>query len=150
MLERLAGMLREREVIEKGTIVLLAGGALHALAARRFRLVNHWEIVPGGWLPPPIVGRKAETDEPVGHLVEALEGENGPKIGSARSFSARLADGSGNAIDMIVRRVHRERRHAMSLDLWGSWTPESVKDVEGSVAQRLPVMKSEMTKFQYA
>ena len=149
-LERLAGFLKERKVIEKGTLILLAAGTLHAFAARRFRRVDHWEISPGGWLPPPRPGKGLDGDEPVGYLLDALESGAWESVGRARSFSARLSDLSGARADVIVRRVHRERTHSLSIDLWGSWTSESVKDLEGSIASRLPVVRSTMTKFQYA
>ena len=149
-LERLAGFLRERKVVEKGTLVLMAAATLHALAARRFRRVDHWEVAPGGWLPPPRPGKDPDAAEPVGELLEALESEAWASVGSARSFSARLSDLSGGRVDVIVRRVHRERRHALSIDLWGSWTKATVKDLEGSLSDRLPVIRSTMTKYQYA
>jgi len=150
LLERLAGFLKERQITEKGTLILLAGAALHALASRRFRRVDHWEVSPGGWLPPPRAGTDPESDEPVGHLLEALESDASAPVGSARSFSASLSDLSGGQVDLVVRRIHSERRHALSMDLRGSWTKETIEDLEGAVAQRLPVIHSTMTKFQYA
>ena len=67
----------------------------------------------------------------------------------ARSFSASLSGPSGNRADVVVRRVHRERRHALSIDLWGLWDRSSVKDLERAVSERLPVTRTAMTKFQY-
>ncbi len=150
LLERLAGFLRERKVTEKGTLILLAGATLHALSSRRFRRVDHWEILPGGWLPPPRSGTAPESDEPVGHLLEALESGAWTSVAAARSFSARLSDLSGGRIDVVVRRVHRERRHTVSMDLWGSWTQDTVEELQGAMAQRLPVLHSTMTQFQFA
>jgi hypothetical protein len=148
-LEQLAGVLRERKIVERGTLILMAAATLHALAARRFRRVDHWEISPGGWLPPPRPGTDPDAAEPVGDLLATLESDRGGSIASARSFSARLSDLSGARIDVTVRRVHRERRHALSLDLWGSWTKAAVQDLIGSISERLPVAHSKMTKFQY-
>jgi hypothetical protein len=149
LLERLAGVLKEREITETGTLILLAAATLHALSSQRFRRVDHWEVTPGGWLPPPTSGAAPDGEEPVGHLIDALESDSGAAVGSARSFSARLSDRSGARVDVIVRRVHRERRHALSLDLWGSWTPAAVKELKGSLSERLPLARSTMTKYQY-
>jgi hypothetical protein len=150
LLERFAGLLRERKITERGTLVMLAASALHGLASQRFRRVDHWEVSPGGWLPPPRAGKGTEEEEPVGYLLDALQSGAWTSVESARSFSARLSDHSGNRIDLMVRRVHRERRHSLSLDLWGSWTQETVKDLEGALARRLAIERSEITKFQYA
>jgi hypothetical protein len=136
--------------VEKGTLILLAAATLHALSSRRFRQVDHWEVAPGGWLPPPRPGKDPEGEEPVGYLLDALESGAWSSVGSARSFSARLSGPSGARVDVVVRRVHGERRHALSLDLWGSWTKETVDDLVGSISARLPVVRSTMTKFQYA
>jgi hypothetical protein len=128
----------------------LIGGTLHALAARRFRRIDHWEVSPGGWLPPPVGTRHEDDEEPVGPLLKALEGGSWGSLEKVRSFSARMSDLSGSRIDVTVRRVGRLHRHALSLDLWGLWTPSAVDDLTGSLASRLPVVQSEMTKFQYA
>lgn len=148
-LEQLVAFLREKKVVERGTLVLMAAATLHALAVRRFRRVDHWEVSPGGWLPPPRPGTDPDASEPVGDLLATLESGAWSAVGSARSFSARLSDLSGARIDVTVRRVHRERRHALSLDLWGSWTKAAVQDLVGSISERLPVVHSRMTKFQY-
>jgi hypothetical protein len=149
-LERLAGFLTKKKVVERGTLILMAAAALHALSARHFRRVDHWEVSPGGWLPPPRPGKDPDASEPVGELLTMLESGAWSSVGSARSFSARLSDLSGSRVDVTVRRVHRERRHGLEMDLWGCWTHAAVKDLEGSIAERLPVVRSEITKFQYA
>ncbi|MCI4325972.1 MAG: hypothetical protein L3K00_08910 [Thermoplasmata archaeon] len=148
VLERLAESLNANKIVEKGSLIVLAAGTLHALSARRFRRVDHWEISPGGWLPPPSPGKEPDGEEPVGHLVKALESDAAASVGSARSFSARLSDLAGARVDVIVRRVHRGN-HALSLDLWGSWTQAAVDDLTGSLSARLPVTRTTMTKFQY-
>ena len=148
-LEQIAGFLREKKIVERGTLILMAAATLHALAARRFRRVDHWEVAPGGWLPPPRLRADPDASEPVGELLTTLQSGAASTIASARSFSARLSDLSGGRIDVTVRRVHRERRHALTLDLWGSWTKSTVADLVGSISERLPVIRSQMTKFQY-
>jgi hypothetical protein len=150
LLERLADLLREGEIVEQGSLILLAGGALHALSARGFRRVDHWEVSPGGWLPPAPVGADPEKEEPVGHLLSTLEGDGGKSVAEARAFSARLSDFSGGRVDLVVRRLHRQRRHSLSLDLWGVWRPTDVQGLVSAIAERLPVERSTLTKYQYA
>jgi hypothetical protein len=149
-LEQLATFLGEKQIVERGTLVLMAAATLHALSARRFRRIDHWEVVPGGWLPPPKPGANPDGTEPVGELLATIEGGGWSTVASARSFAARLSDLSGNRVDVTVRRIHRERRHAVSLDLWGVWTQSTLHDLEGSIRQRLPVVNTRMTKYQYA
>jgi hypothetical protein len=149
ILEELAALLRERKVVEQGSLVLLAAATLHALASRGFRRVDHWEFAPGGWLPLPDAAR-GRRSEPVGQLVRALEPGGWGAAGTARVFSARLSGIAGARADVVVRRVHRERRHALSIDLRGTWTKATVQDVVDALAARLPVVRSEMTKFMYA
>jgi hypothetical protein len=125
-------------------------GALHALAARRFRRIDHWEVSPGGWLPPPGRTTHNDSEEPVGHLLEALGNGSLGSLAAVRSFAARLSDLHGGHVDLVVRRDGRLHRHNMSLDLWGLWTQAEVDRLSGSLASRLPVVHSEMTKYQYA
>jgi hypothetical protein len=150
LLERFEALLSERSEVEAANLLRLTAVTLHALSARRFRWIDHWEVHPGGWLPPPIRKSRTTTGEPVGELLTSFEGGAWASAATARSFSVRLSDREGNHVDMVVRRVHRRRRHALSLDLWGRWTREMVDDVTGSLASRLPVAKSTLTKFQYA
>jgi hypothetical protein len=149
LLEKLAGLLREKKVVEGGSLILMAAATLHAMAARRFRRVDHWEVSPGGWLPPPLPRADPNAAEPVGDLLATLQSDAGSTLATARTFSARLSDLSGARVDVTVRRVHRERRHAVTLDLWGDWTKPTVQDLVGSISARLPVVRSRMTKFQY-
>lgn len=149
-LERLAEWLNAKKIVEQGTLIVLAAATLHALSSRRFRRVDQWEVSPGGWLPPPRPGKVPEAEEPVGHLLEALESDGGASVGSARSFSATLSDLAGGKVDVVVRRVHGSLGHALTLDLRGNWTPAAVKDLTGALSERLPVIRTTMTKFQYA
>jgi hypothetical protein len=150
-LERWRQMLSQREVVESSDLVLLTVGMLHALSACRFRRVDHWEIVPGGWLPPPSAHESGRgVGEPVGLLLGALQTDSGAPVSRARSFSVRLSDRGGNHVDVVIRRVHRERRHALTLDLWGLWTKGTVNDLKGALSERLPVRQVTQTKHQYA
>lgn len=128
----------------------LIGGTLHALSARRFRRVDHWEVAPGQWLLPSGGTRHADTEVPVGLLLEGLEKGSFGSLAKLRSFTARMSDLSGNRVEVTVRRVSRVRPHDLSLDLWGNWTAAAVDDLVGSLAPRLPIRHSTVTKFQYA
>lgn len=150
LLERLAALLKERKVVEKGSLIMMTAALLHALAARQFHRVSHWEVVPGGELPLPPGRTDDQPGEPVGDLIDALEGGGWSKVGKARSFSVQLSGPSGARADVTIRRVHRERRHAVTLDLRGTWTKATVQDVVDSIASRLPVAHSAMTKFMFA
>jgi hypothetical protein len=150
LLQRLGAILSEKDLAESANLLLLAAGALHALSARRFRWIDHWEISPGGWLPLPERKSHRDPEEPVGDLLKALESGAWAPAARARSFAARLSDRSGNRVDITVRRLHGKSRHAISLDLWGSWTKATIEDLTGSLSSRLPVSRSTLTKYQYA
>lgn len=149
-LQRFEALFRERKIVESADLVALAVQFLHALSARGFRRVDHWEVAPGGWLPPPGPGPgPGKAFEPVGALFETLSGPDASSIAGARTFLARLSDGEGNRLDLAIRRVHRQRRHSVSLDLWGSWTQEQVHGIVGAIAARLPVARTEVVAHQY-
>jgi hypothetical protein len=61
-----------------------------------------------------------------------------------------MSDLQGNRADVAVRRVHRLRRHTISLDLWGTWTKGMINELTGALAARLPVSRTTLTKYQYA
>jgi hypothetical protein len=149
LLERLLTFLAERKAVEQGTLIMLTAATLHALSAQRFRRVDHWESSPGGWLPPPGPEKSPDGEEPVGHLLATLERGAWTSVRSARSFSARLSDLSGARVDVTVRRLRGARGYSLTLNLWGSWTSATVRDLEGALASRLPVVHSTMTKFRY-
>jgi hypothetical protein len=149
--EHLEAVLSERRIVESADLVWLAARTLHALASRRFRRVDHWEVAPGGWLPPPEVGSaRSKGTEPVGQLLEALESGAVSPLAKARSFSVRMSDLRRNRADITVRRVHRPRRHALSVDLWGYWTKETINELVGALAERLPLSRTTITRYQYA
>jgi hypothetical protein len=141
----------DRKQLEAGSdMVHLAAAALHAMSARQFRWIDHWEVRPGGWLPLPDRKNRTGDEEPIGNLVDALESDAWAPAARARSFSVRLTDHAGDRADIVLRRVPRLGRHSITLDLWGHWTRESAGEVVASLSSRLPVRSSKMTRYQYA
>jgi len=126
---RLEAILREREVVEVEGLLRLTAEVLHALGSRGFSRVDHWEAVPGGWLPLPEPSHE-RLAEPVGHLLHALRSPAWRHVARARSFSARLSGSGDLRADVTVRRVHREWRHAITLELFGPATDRDVRGVE--------------------
>ncbi len=147
-LQQVERALSRAQVARTPDLVLLTIGTLHALSARRFRQIDHWEVSPGGWLPLPAEKSRRGSNEPVGDLLAVLEGDGASPLLKARSFAARLSDQQGHRVDVVVRRT--QRRHAISLDLNGVWTRDAIHDLLGSVAQRVPVARTTLTKFRYA
>jgi hypothetical protein len=149
--ERIEAVLGERKVVESTDLVWLTARTLHALASRQFRRLDHWEVAPGGWLPPPQPSSaRADGAESIGQLLGALESDAGPSLAKARSFSVRASDLHGNRVDVTVRRVHRQRGHALSIDLWGTWTKETIGELVSALAARLPIVRTTMTKYRYS
>ncbi len=145
---QMEALIRERQVVEIGDLLRLVGEALHALASVGFSRVDHWEVEPGGWLPLPEATHPGIV-EPVGHMLRALKDDRWKQVGGARSFSVRLSGRLKFRADLTVRRVHRERRHSVSLDLRGTLRPSDVKDVAGALRTRLPVLRSQVTEYAY-
>ena len=88
VLRQFERLLRERSVVEPADLLRLSAGALHACSTRGFRRVDHWEFVPGGWLPLP-EPTHASLAEPVGHLLRALS--SAEWHGSALALAGSLA-----------------------------------------------------------
>ncbi len=141
LLRQVEALLREREVEEHESLVAIAAGLLHALSALGYRRVDHWEIEPGGWLPLPEEAHPGLV-EPVGHLVRALTSERWGGLSRARRFSLRLSTPDGRRADAILRRVHREQDHTLTLELWGSVTEREIRRSVEAVRERLSVVRA--------
>ncbi len=148
ILRQFEAFLREREVVEAGDLLRLAGGLLHAMSAQGYSRVDHWEVEPGGWLPLP-EPTHARVEEPVGHLVRALASDAWSKVARARAFSVRLSGPGAVRADVVVRRVHRERTPTLSIDLHGRITPSALEDLVGALRQRLPVYRTRVGPYSY-
>jgi len=149
VLAQLEGLLRERSVVEQGDLLRLTAGALHALATRGLARVDHWQVVPGGWLPLP-EPTHASLAEPVSHLVRALESDAWKRLALAREFSVRLSGPARYRADLIVRRVHRERGHSLTLELRGTIPPRELEALARAMRVRLPVLRSRVEAYTYA
>ncbi len=148
-LGRLEGLLREREVVESADLLRLTAAALHAATSLGFSRVDHWEVEPGGWLPLPEPTHRGSI-EPTGHLLRALADDRWREVGSARSFALRLSGTGPNRLDLVLRRVHRERRHALSVDLRGRATKPDLHRLAAALRERLPVLRIQVTEFAHA
>jgi hypothetical protein len=147
LLSPLTSLLREREVESAEDLLEMTGQLLHVLSSLGFRRVDHWEARPGGWLPLP-EPTHAQLAEPVAHLVRALSDPSWAPVGRAHSFAARLSGPDRLRLDFVVRRVHRERSHAVSIDLWGAISRRAVEDLVVRVHGRLPLARAEVVAFE--
>jgi len=137
---RLEAVFREQEVVEVEGLLHPAAHVLRALASHGFSRVDHWESRPGGWLPLPEPAHERLT-EPVGHLLNALHSNAWKRIGGARSFAMRLSGAGATRADVTVRRVHRERAHAITLELFGPMPERELHGIERSLREELSVAR---------
>jgi hypothetical protein len=107
--------------------------------------VNHWEVRPGGWLPLPEPAHERLV-EPVGHLVHALRSDAWKRVGDARSFAVRLSGPGELRADVTVRRVHRERAHAITLELFGLLSERELHAIEQVLGDELTVARLRRTE----
>jgi len=142
-------LLREREVVEVGDLLRLTAGVLHAFSAVGFRNVDHWEVEPGGWLPLPEASHR-KIEEPVGHFLRALASEDWKGLSARRAFAVRVSGLKNLRADFVARRIHRERRHSLSIDLWGTISPTFVKTLVGALHGRLQLLRATVTEFARA
>jgi hypothetical protein len=144
-LTELRSLLREREVEDEESLLQLAAALLHALQGCGFSRVDHWEIDPGGWLPLPEEVHPGLT-EPVGHLLKALSSERWQELATAYAFSVRLSGTGERRVDAVLRRLHREREHSLSIDLWGHVPSFEVHRLVNAVREHLPVLRAQVTE----
>ncbi len=146
---RVEALLRERPVVETSDLRPTVARLLHGLASSGFSRVDRWTVEPGGEQAVP--GAIDDPSQaPIGAVRRAVEGAAGESVRSARRLRLELEGSGGNRAEVVVRRLHRERRHTLSLDLRGQWAHAAVKDVVSALRERLPVARSEVTSFSYA
>jgi hypothetical protein len=51
--------------------------------------------------------------------------------------------------DLVVRRVHRERGHSITIDLRGWIAERELSGLVRALRERLPVLRSAVTQFAY-
>ncbi len=144
LLAPLTSLLHEREVESAEDLLQMTAQFLRALSAAGFRRVDHWEARPGGWLPLP-EPTHAQLAEPVAHLLHALSDPSWERVGGAHTFAARLSGPDRLRLDFVVRRLHRERSHALSLELWGPISRRAVEDLVLRLHDDLPLVRAEVT-----
>jgi hypothetical protein len=139
--------LSERKVVESPDLLDLAAQTLHAFAAKGYTELEGWNVHPGSPppLPPSATGKDANT---VGHLLDALRGDEWKALAKSRSFEAKVGDRAGNHAAIVVRRIHRERRASISADLEGSFTEADIRKILDAVRDRLPVARSTVEKVR--
>ena len=148
VLQQFERLFRERSVVEQADLLRLAAGALHAFAARGYNRVDHWELTPGGWLPLPEPTHRTIA-EPVGHLLRALSSDAWQPYARGREFAVRLSGPPKSRADLVVRRVHRERGHSISVELRGVVTERDLVGLVRALRERVPVLRSRVATFQY-
>jgi hypothetical protein len=149
VLRQFERLFRERSVVEQADLLRLAAGALHAFSSQGFNRVDHWEMTPGGWLPLPEPTHRTLA-EPVGHLLRALSSDAWQPHARAREFAVRLSGPTKSHADLIVRRVHRERGHSITIELRGTITERDLTALVRAIRERVPVLRSRVAAFQYA
>lgn len=146
-LGQLERLFRERSVVEQADLLRLSAGAIQAFAERGFDRVDHWEFVPGGWLPLPEPAHR-KIAEPVGHLVSALGSRAWGPYARAREFGVRLSGSPRMRADLRVRRVHRERAHSISVELYGQVSAAELRSLVRALGRRVPVLRARVAAYE--
>ena len=126
-------------------LLRLTAKLLQALQHRGFSRVDHWEVQPGGWLPLPEPAHE-RLAEPVGHLLNALRSDAWHRVARARGFSARLSTSGELRAEFTVRQVHRERGHAITLELFGAVTSRELAGIERALKEELSIVRLRRTR----
>lgn len=147
MVGGLEAILREREVVEMEGLLRVTAELLHALGSRGFSRVDHWEAQPGGWLPLPEPAHE-RLAEPVGHLLNALKSPAWRHVARARSFSARVSGSGDLRANFTARRLHREWRHAITLELFGPASERDVRGIERALRAGIAIARLRRTRIK--
>jgi hypothetical protein len=141
--------LREAQVVEEGDLLSLTAGALHAFSAAGYRRVDHWEVRPGGWLPLR-GGPRGPQVRPVNQFLAAMQFDQWTLVRGARELAIRLSSPRGLRAELIVRRVHRERHHTLSIDVTGLFRKSHLEELSASLRRHLRVVRCVVTAFRFA
>lgn len=139
--------LREAQIVEEGDLLSISAGALHAFSSVGFRRVDHWEVRPGGWLPLR-GGPKGPQVRPVAQFLAAMQFDQWNRVRGARELAIRLSGPRGLRAELIVRRIHRERHHTLSIDVTGLFRAPELESLSAALRRHLPVLRSVVTAFR--
>jgi hypothetical protein len=145
IVREIESFLRERRVEVRESLLELAAALLKSLHEHGFSRVDHWEVDPGGWLPLPEETHPGLT-EPVAHLLRALKSEHWQEIALASGFLVRLSGGGNRRADAVLRRIHRERDHLLTLELWGRFSQAEAQRLIGTLRERMPVLRVQLVE----
>ena len=108
-------------------------------------------MTPGGWLPLPNggTGSSPPSETPLGQFLRALQSPEWSDAHRARAISLRMGARGNLHADIVIRRVHRERTHTISLDLRGLFLSSTVHDVVGALHERVPLRRANVTMVAY-
>jgi hypothetical protein len=143
-LQELESLLRERQVEQQESLLTLAASLFRALEINGYTRVDHWEVDPGGWLPLPEETHPGLT-EPVAHLLRALRSDRWEDLARASGFLARLSGPKDRRADFVLRRLHREKDHTLTLDLWGRYSVHDAHQLIQSLREHLSILRVQIT-----
>jgi len=139
---------REAEVQELGDLLTLTAGALLGFSAAGYQEVDHWEVRPGGWLSLHHTPRRPHAGS-VNAFLEAMRLREWASVRNAREFAARLRGSSGRSLEFVLRRIHRERRHSLTVDLFGSLNERDVRGLVAALGRHLPLLHASVTAVRH-
>ncbi len=145
LVRQLQALLRERAIEEDGSVLVRTAELLDVLAESGYDRVDHWEVVPGGWLPLPEAGHRGRV-EPVGHLVRALKSRAWAPFARADGVRVRLSSDRDARADAHVLRLHRERQHSITVDLWGPPPEAQVHRLVERLRRRFAPLKTRLSR----
>lgn len=140
ILHEIEAALHERPVRESGSLFDLISGALRGLSS-----AGYHELLTGRIDRRRRADPRTEGPQHVRVFLEALQ--VGPAEGrTGRSFGATLRGDGDRRAELQLRWRHRERRHALSLDLFGTLDRAEVHGVVAGLRRHLPVTASTVTR----
>lgn len=147
--KRLLRLVGEEWVSESLGLYVLVSSVLSAVSRSGLRFVESWSLVPGGLLPVP-EGGIPPGGEAVGHALKELRKVDPEALQQATGFHARLGGAPGFVADITLYRVHRARRHALTLDLWGTIPRANLESMLTDLRASLPVSQAKLTRYSPA
>ena len=144
-LEHLLGLFREEEIAEALDLYSFVSATLSALARDGLGWVESWSLVPGGLLPSD-PGRETPAGEALGKALHQLKRVDPKALKKAVGFHARLTGSPGLSAEVTLYQLHRARRPALTLDLWGTIPRSKLQEVLSTLREHLPSERVELTR----